>query len=247
MVKGKDKIIKASGVIVHCKYDDLVDPAALRPHPENPNKHPPQQVSLLAELIGYYGWRWPVIVSRQSDFIVAGHCRVLSALEKAWDKVPVVYQNYSEDDELGFNMADNKIQEFSELDFTISADNTLKLDAKNFPLEMTSFPIPEIKRMMEWTPESPESLSQKIKNEKKYREEIESVKNIAEQVAEKIKLIRVKNLSKAIAIVIPKGQGRELFVLIDPSTKDVVAELKRYAKDGVESPLAELMASKVQL
>ena len=52
---------------------------------------------------------------------------------------------------------------------------------------------------------------------------------------------------KAIAVIVPAGDGREIFVLADPATQDIADELKRYAEEGAESPLAELAAARIHL
>lgn len=66
--------------IVHCSFTKMVATADLKPNPDNPNTHPKAQVEKLAKIITAHGWRHPITVSKRSGFIVAGHCRLLAAI-----------------------------------------------------------------------------------------------------------------------------------------------------------------------
>lgn len=97
------------------------DPKTLQPHPKNNELHPHSgdQIERLCKLIKAYGWRHPIIVSKRSGFIIVGHGRWMAGLEMKLDKVPVHYQDFaSEDEELGFLIADNGIAEWSKLDLS---------------------------------------------------------------------------------------------------------------------------------
>lgn len=89
----------------------------LKPHPKNPNTHRPQQIERLADLIKYQGWRLPIIVSKQSGFIVSGHGRLMAAQYLNLKDVPVSYQDFlDEDQEIAFLVSDNAIASWAELD-----------------------------------------------------------------------------------------------------------------------------------
>ncbi len=131
----------AGTVPVYCAHDKIVETDALVGNPRNPNKHPKEQVTALAKIIKRQGWRHPIVVSNRSGFVVKGHGRLMAAKELGATHVPVDYQDYeSEASEYADLMADNKIQEFSELDAKLSAD--ILLDIKNsgdIELEMSAF------------------------------------------------------------------------------------------------------------
>lgn len=136
---------KQTGPEIHCPYHKLVDPAKLKPHPTNPNTHPPGQVTKLAEIIAEHGIRWPIVVSKLSSFIVAGHCRRLAAIELGIKEYPVVIQSFkSKSEELAVLVADNKIQELSVTDRQVMADIVVELDQYNYPLEYTGLDPLEI-------------------------------------------------------------------------------------------------------
>ena len=131
----------ADSIAVYCAHDKIVETDALVGNPRNPNTHPKEQIEALAKIIKRQGWRHPIVVSNRSGFVVKGHGRLLAASELGVSHVPVDYQDYeSEASEYADLMADNKIQEFSELDAKLSAE--ILMDIKNsgdIELEMAAF------------------------------------------------------------------------------------------------------------
>lgn len=92
---------------------------SLKPHPKNRNTHPADQIERLAKIIGYQGWRHPIIVSKQSGFIVAGHGRLMAAKVLNLPIVPVHYQDFVDaDQEYAFLVSDNAIALWAELDLS---------------------------------------------------------------------------------------------------------------------------------
>ena len=61
---------------VECSYTEMVRLGDLKPHPQNPNTHSETQIATLADLIASIGWRFPIVVSKRSGYIIAGHCRL---------------------------------------------------------------------------------------------------------------------------------------------------------------------------
>lgn len=107
----------ASGIVVHCAFDEIVPTVSLIGNPRNPNKHPDSQIKLLAQIIGTQGWRAPITVSNRSGFVVRGHGRLLAAQLAGWDQVPVDRQDYAtEAEEWADLIADNRLAELAETD-----------------------------------------------------------------------------------------------------------------------------------
>jgi ParB-like chromosome segregation protein Spo0J len=132
MKKTKGKI-----PILHCKYDKLIDPNQLKPHPANPAKHPEKQVKLLARIISEHGIRHAITVSKRSGFIVAGHCRCSAAIELGIKEYPVTYQDFkSEAEELAVLVADNAIQELAEVDSAKMGDIVKELESVDYDLTL---------------------------------------------------------------------------------------------------------------
>lgn len=123
-------------VNIHCKIDEFVYVKNLKPHPKNANKHSSEQIQRLSELIQYQGIRAPIVVSKLSGFIVKGH-GTLQALKKLGaDKVPVVYQEFKdEDQETAFLHSDNAIASWAEQDLSLINLQIPELDP-SFDLKM---------------------------------------------------------------------------------------------------------------
>ena len=107
----------ASGIPIHCAFDEVADVASLVPNPRNPNRHPDAQIDLLARIIAQQGWRAPITVSNRSGFIVRGHGRLLAALKAGWREAPIDRQDYpNEAAEWADLIADNRLAELAESD-----------------------------------------------------------------------------------------------------------------------------------
>lgn len=132
--------ILADGIEVWCAYDKLVKVEELIPHPKNPNTHPQNQIKILAQNIRYHGWRHPIVVSKLSGYIVAGHGRLEAAKELGVSIVPVEYQNFaSEDNELAVLVGDNRLAELSTLDLNGLQDIIDGFKASDFDTILAGF------------------------------------------------------------------------------------------------------------
>lgn len=104
-------------MIIRCLYDKLVPVEDLKPHPQNRNDHPDDQLIELAEILNYQGWRYPIKVSNQSGCITSGHGRLFAAKLNKWPEVPVNYQDYdSPEQEYADVQADNAIALWAQMD-----------------------------------------------------------------------------------------------------------------------------------
>jgi len=135
-----------SKIEIYCKYDELIDPKKLMDNPKNPNKHGSDQIERLADLYKYHGVRHPIIVSKLTGFIVAGHGRKLGAIRAGMSEFPVVYQDFENvEAEYAFVVSDNSIADWAMLDMSainlelenLGPDFNLDmLGIKNFTLDM---------------------------------------------------------------------------------------------------------------
>lgn len=104
---------------IRCAHAKLMAVSGLKPHPRNPNTHPKAQIDLLAKIIQHQGFRSPIVVSKRSGFIVAGHARLEAAKVIGLEKVPVDEQDFDSDaDELAHLLADNRLAELAEIDLS---------------------------------------------------------------------------------------------------------------------------------
>ena len=100
-----------------CSYDELIDTYKLVPHPQNPNKHPDNQIDRLAKIINYQGQRSPIVICRDTGFVIVGHGRLEAMKKLGWKEVAVDYQTFLDDAQRYAHMtADNAIAEWAALD-----------------------------------------------------------------------------------------------------------------------------------
>lgn len=101
---------------IHCSDRELRDPAALIAHPKNPNRHPAEQIRLLAKIINHQGWRNLIVVSARSGFVISVHGRLMAAKLLGATAVRVDVQEFAtEADKWAPLVADNRIAELAEL------------------------------------------------------------------------------------------------------------------------------------
>ena len=141
----------ASSIAVHCSHDALVDITEIVANPRNPNKHPDKQVALLAKIIRHQGWRAPVVVSKRSGFVVAGHGRLEAAKLLQVQVVPVNFQEFAtEADEWAHVIADNRIAELAKTDGAMLKDLLIELDSatQDFDMDLSGFDAGELERVI---------------------------------------------------------------------------------------------------
>lgn len=132
-------------IAIRCAYGEMVAIDALKPHPKNPNHHPPKQIALLARLIRRVGMRQPITVSNLSGYIVRGHGRLEACRALKMAEVPVDFQDYADEaEEMADLLADNRIPELAELDLSAAWKNLGDI-AGAFKLEDLGFMKSEFK------------------------------------------------------------------------------------------------------
>jgi ParB-like chromosome segregation protein Spo0J len=134
---------------VMCQHSEMMDIAELKPHPQNPNKHSDEQVALLAKNIRHLGWRHPIIVSKRTGFIVAGHARLQAAQVLNLAMVPVDLQDFaSETEERAYLIADNRIAELAEIQAAQIKDLLQELDTGEIDMDLTGYTVQAIEELM---------------------------------------------------------------------------------------------------
>jgi len=142
------------------------DPKSLKPHPKNRNKHPKSQIERLAQLLEYQGWRLPIIVSKRSGCVVAGHGRLEAALLSQMKKVPVAVQDFEDaDQEYAFMVSDNSISEWADLDLSAINDDLADFDP-DFNLDMLGFEDFALEPADKYGEKDADDTPDKPKNEK---------------------------------------------------------------------------------
>ena len=122
-------------VEIKCSHHELMAIQNLCPNPKNTNQHSEKQINLLAEIIKFQGIRHPIIVSKRSGLIVAGHCRLESAKKLGLENFPVDFQDFkNEGEEYLFLESDNHIAELAEHDRKKMIENLEGMEIENLDL-----------------------------------------------------------------------------------------------------------------
>lgn len=89
----------------------------LTPYDKNPRLND-EAVPKVAESIQQFGFKVPLVID-SNNVIVAGHTRFRAALQLGLDSVPCIVADDLSDAQIrAFRLADNKVAEFAEWDFT---------------------------------------------------------------------------------------------------------------------------------
>lgn len=139
-MKSKNKLLVIDGIPVHCSHDRIVPLDELKSNPRNYNKHPENQINLLAKNIKSVGWRHPITVSNFSGQIVAGHARLEAAKRLGLSAAPVNFQDFKDaSEEMAVLIADNRLAELAEANMPELKDMLLELDTGAIDIELTGF------------------------------------------------------------------------------------------------------------
>lgn len=118
---------------IFCAYSELWPLDKIIPNPKNDNDHKQEHAELLAKFMNARGIRHPIIISKRSGFIVAGHLRLMAAQLLGLEKYPVDIQEFeNEAEEYAFLSGDNNIARYAEFNESKFLDNLKELD---IPLE----------------------------------------------------------------------------------------------------------------
>lgn len=142
--------------MIQAKEIQLVDIDSLVLNPKNNNKHPKEQIERLAKLIQYQGFRNPVVVSKRTGFVLAGHGRIEAAKLAGLKEVPAMFQDFeNEAQEYAYLTSDNAIAAWAELD--LSAVNTEMLDlGPDFDIDLLGIKDFVIEPIEKFEPQSDE-------------------------------------------------------------------------------------------
>lgn len=118
---------------------------------ENNPRNNDKAVEPVANSIKNFGFRVPVIIDK-NNVIVTGHTRVLAAKELNMDKVPcIVADDLTEEQVQAFRLADNKVSEFSDWDFSKLEEELMQLTGFDIDMESFGFDMSEFESMLEET------------------------------------------------------------------------------------------------
>jgi len=124
----------------------------LRPFGGNPRKISEKGLHKLKRSVEEFGFVNPILVQKGTNIIIAGHQRLKAAKAAGLTEVPVVWLDMDAVTAKAYNIADNRLQDEAEWDFTPLADLLTELDTGAFDLTLTGFDADELEQMMNYTP-----------------------------------------------------------------------------------------------
>lgn len=95
---------------------EMVDPATLKPWPQNPRKNDGEPVEMVAASIQRFGFAAPIVARLETREIIAGHTRWKAAMRLKLGEVPVRFVDLSEREAHLLALADNRLGELAEWD-----------------------------------------------------------------------------------------------------------------------------------
>lgn len=126
-----------------------IDVDQIKPHPDNPNEHTPEQIKKIARSIDELDWGRPIIIS-SDNYILIGH----GAYEAAKD---ILYQNkvpyrrvehiHSSSEAIALMLSDNKLAELSNWNYGKLQPLQHNLEIAGFDTTLTGFEETEIQEI----------------------------------------------------------------------------------------------------
>lgn len=120
----------------HVQDIQIVPVKDIKINPNNRNKHPSDQIQRLSEIIQYQGFRQPLVISNQTGLLVVGHGRLAAAKKIKLKTVPVIYQDFTEDQETAYGISDNAIASWAALDFQGINEDIATFDGTTFSIDL---------------------------------------------------------------------------------------------------------------
>ena len=119
----------------------------LKPAPNDPRIHTPQQINRLAASMLEFGFTAPILVDEKGS-VVAGRGRLAAARKLGLERVPVVkLAHLSETQRRAYRLADNKLALEADWDPALLAKELRALEAQAFDLSAAGFSVEELREL----------------------------------------------------------------------------------------------------
>lgn len=131
----------------------IVSLDSLEPHPRNYKQHPPKQIAKLKASLQRFGQRKDIVIQPGpvKNLIVAGHGTVLAAKELEWTEISasLIPSDWSQDDIVGYMVADNETANDAEDDETLLASLLEEQRNSGYSLESLGSSDEELDALLE--------------------------------------------------------------------------------------------------
>lgn len=179
-------------IVIKCA-GEMVEIGKLKPHPKNPREHSKKQVKAIAEAIKRNGFRRPIVASRLSGTIIAGHGTIEAAKSLGMATVPVDWQEFADAAaEAAFLVSDNHLARMGTTDSKMIAE----IMADHGEIDLESFGFTEAERMVFSKDASGEEAGE---SSTKKRKTTKNGVEVAEDNGDEQPALIVANVSKAAA------------------------------------------------
>jgi len=129
----------------------------LKPFTGNPRRIKEEGLQKITKSVERFGFVNPILARMEDKTIIAGHQRLKAAKTAGLEKVPVIFLDLNETEAKAFNLADNRLQDEASWDDELLEDILAELSKSDFEIGLTGFDSEEISRLIESTPEAPET------------------------------------------------------------------------------------------
>lgn len=120
---------------------EYVDINSIKPYKNNP-RHNEEAIPYVMNSIKEFGFKNPIIIDK-NNVIIAGHTRLESAKRLGMKEVPIIHaDDLTEEQVKAFRLADNKVSEMADWDFS-----TLTDELKDIDIDMEQFGFEEIEEL----------------------------------------------------------------------------------------------------
>ncbi|MBU2623425.1 MAG: hypothetical protein KKD92_14025 [Proteobacteria bacterium] len=226
--------------------------SSLRPAEYNPRKITPKQLDMLGRSMKEYGDLSGIVFNTHTGQLVGGHQRI-KHLDPTWNVVKRKHSDSVGTVALGEIETPFGIWSYREVNWPLEKEKAANVAANQHG---GYFDMPKLRDLlieidsnlmdMESIGFDEGELSDLLVSEEEFITAFQTADKTIEALTVKIRKIAGENPKKmndALAVVVQNGSGNNVLFLIDPCTKDIVAELKRYAESGEHSALECLIRS----
>lgn len=163
---------------------------------ENNNKHSEQQKEYARKIFREQGFRVPLLISKRSNKLIAGHLRLEIAKEEGLKKVPCMFQDFeSESQEYAHMTADNALASQAVIDLSLINEKILDL-GPDFDLDLlgiNGFTIEPLDKLIDQN--GVESNNQTFKLEVTFKNQMELM-DLHDELISKGHRVKVKKGKK---------------------------------------------------
>jgi len=120
------------------------NPYALKLYEKNSRTHSKEQVAQIVASIREFGWTNPILLD-ESDEIIAGHGRLMAALEMGSKEVPTItLSDLTDEQKRAYTIADNKLALNAGWDVDVLSEEVARLVDEDFNIDLLGFDTEEL-------------------------------------------------------------------------------------------------------